>query len=570
LALISLNLFNYTMSNQSIWQKSYEAGVPVAIDPQRVVPLVEYLTATAQSHPEASAFTNFGTTIEYAELDRLSRKFSSGLAKLFQLNPKDRVAIMLPNVLQYPVAMFGILRAGMTVVNVNPLYTQRELRGQLQDSGARAIIVLENFASVLEQVIEDTVVEHVIVARVGDCLPPVKGTLVNAVLKHVKKAVPAWHIPNAVRYPDFMTAAAGHPQQDYSSQLDDVAFLQYTGGTTGLSKGAILTHRNVSSNVQQGLAWCAGRFDAGNDVAITALPLYHIFALTANLLFMVATAGHCVLITNPRDIKGFVKELRYWQMTYITGVNTLYQALLNAPDIERIDFSKLKIALGAGMAVTKPVARRWFELTDKPLLEVYGLSETSPAVCMNRLDLEEFNGFIGLPIPSTDVRIASDAGEPLAIREQGELCVKGPQVMQGYWQNAEATRGAFTPDGFFRTGDIATMDEQGYIKLHDRKKDMILVSGFNVYPNEIEDIVSEHPGVQEVAAVGVIDQKSGQRVKLYVVKGDSDLDQERLIEWCQQNMTNYKVPTEVEFRDELPKSAVGKILRRALRPVDTG
>ncbi len=558
------------MSNQPVWHTSYEAGVPAAIDPHRVVPLVDYLTTTAESFPEASAFTSFGSTIKYAQLDRLSREFSSGLSNQFHLNPADRVAIMLPNVLQYPVAMFGILRAGMTVVNINPLYTERELRSQLQDSGARAIIVLENFASVLEKVIADTSVEHVIVARVGDCLSPVKGALLNTVLKHLKKAVPAWNIPNAVRYKDFMAATAGQHNQDYSIELDDVAFLQYTGGTTGLSKAAILTHRNVSSNVQQGLAWCAGRFGAGGDVAITALPLYHIFALTANLLFMVATAGHCVLITNPRDIKGFVKELQRWQMTYITGVNTLYQALLNAPGIERIDLSKLKIALGAGMAVTRPVARSWFELTGRPLLEVYGLSETSPAVCMNRLDLEEFNGFIGLPIPSTDVRIASDTGEPLGIGEQGELCVKGPQVMQGYWQNSDATRSAFTDDGFFRTGDIATMDEQGYIKLHDRKKDMILVSGFNVYPNEIEDIVSEHPGIMEVAAVGVEDQKSGERVKLYVVKADADLDQNSLIEWCQQNMTSYKVPKEVEFMDELPKSAVGKILRRALRPAGSG
>ena len=557
------------MSNQSIWQSSYEAGVPNTIDQDSVVPLVDYLTTTANRHPGAPAFTNFGTTMSYAELDSLSRVFSSGLRNQFHLDPADRVAIMLPNVLQFPVALFGILRAGMTVVNVNPLYTARELRNQLQDSGARAIVILENFAHVLEQVIDDTSIEQVIVTRVGDCLSPLKGALLNAVLKHVKKAVPPWRIDNAVRYPDFIVSATALPQQDHPCALDDIAFLQYTGGTTGISKGAVLTHRNVSSNVQQGLAWCAGRFEDGNDVAITALPLYHIFALTANLLFMVATAGHCVLITNPRDMRGFVKELRQWQMTYITGVNTLYQALLNAPGIERVDFSKLKIALGAGMAVTKPVARRWFERTDKPLLEVYGLSETSPAVCMNRLDLDAYNGFIGLPIPSTDVRIADEAGAPLPNGEQGELCVNGPQVMQGYWQNDEATRGAFTADGYFRTGDIATMDEQGYVKLHDRKKDMILVSGFNVYPNEIEDVVSEHSGVLEVAAIGMEDAKSGERVKLFVVKSRGDLEQAELIEWCQQNLTSYKVPKEVVFMDELPKSAVGKILRRALRDTDT-
>ncbi|MGI9319426.1 MAG: AMP-binding protein [bacterium] len=556
------------MTKQFFWQSNYEAGVPVEIDQQRVVPLVDYLTTTAEAHPEAAAFTNFGSSMSYAELDQKSRAFGTGLTELLRLAPADRVAIMLPNLLQYPVALFGILRAGMTVVNVNPLYTPRELRNQLKDSGARAIIVLENFACVLEQVIEDTSIEKVIVTRVGDCLSPIKGVLINAVLKHLKKAVPDWRITGAMLYPEFMAAAAGHSQQDYPSQLDDIAFLQYTGGTTGISKGAVLTHRNVSSNVQQGLAWCAGRFEAGNDVAITALPLYHIFALTANLLFMVAAAGHCVLITNPRDFKGFVRELRRWQMTYITGVNTLYLALLNAPGIDKVDFSKLKIALGAGMAVTRPVARRWFELTKKPLLEVYGLSETSPAVCMNRLDLEVFNGFIGLPIPSTDIKIVDEAGQPLAIGEQGELCIKGPQVMQGYWQNPEATHSVFTTDHFFRTGDIATIDSQGYIKLHDRKKDMILVSGFNVYPNDIEDVVSEHPSVLEVAAVGIDDPKSGERVKLFVVKKDADIDQDILIAWCKQNMTSYKVPKEITFMDQLPKSAVGKILRRSLRDTE--
>jgi long-chain acyl-CoA synthetase len=534
------------------------------------VPLVDYLTNTAATHPDAPALSNFGTSISYIELDHLSRVFAAGLPGMFSLNPGDRVAIMLPNIIQFPVALFGILRVGMTVVNVNPQYTQRELSYQLKNSGARAIVVLENFAGVLQKAIGDTEVEHVIVARVGDCLSPIKGALINAVLKHVKKAVPSWHLPNAIRYRDYMATNGKRPQQDHDCQLDDIAFLQYTGGTTGKSKGAVLTHRNVSSNVQQGLAWCAGRFDSGYDVAITALPLYHIFALTANLLFMAATGGNCVLITNPRDLKSLVKELSRWQMTYITGVNTLYAALLNAPGIERVDFSQLKIALGAGMAVTKPVARGWTEVTGKPLLEVYGLSETSPAVCMNRLDLKAFNGFIGLPIPSTDVQIIDQEGNRLALEEQGELCVKGPQVMQGYWRDTEATESVFTADGYFCTGDIATINQEGYIKLLDRKKDMILVSGFNVYPNEIEDVVSEHPGILEVAAVGFNDAKSGERVKLFVVKKDENLDQDTLLEWCRHNMTSYKVPKEITFMYALPKSTVGKILRRALRPRDSG
>ncbi len=553
------------MQQERFWQSSYEPGVPGEIDPDKVVPLVDYLTHTANNYPEAIAFSSFGRQINYRDFEKQTKVFAAGLVARFGLSPGDRVAIMLPNVIQFPVALYGILRAGMVAVNVNPLYTPRELRHQLVDSESKAIVVLENFAHVLEQVIDDTQVENVVVSKVGDCLPTAKGFVINSVLKYVKKMVPSWNIPTAVLYKQFIEEHQNTPQNDHTINIDDLAFLQYTGGTTGVSKGVELTHRNVSSNVQQGLGWCLDRFQPGEDVAITALPLYHIFALTANLLFMVAVAGNCVLITNPRDFKGFVKELKKWQMTYITGVNTLYAALLNTEGFDQVDFSKLKLTLGAGMAVTSPVARDWIALTGKPLVEVYGLSETSPAVCMNRLDLEEYNGFIGLPIASTDLIIADDDGNPVPLGEQGELCVRGPQVTKGYWRRPEETSSSFTQDGFFRTGDYATMNEEGYVKILDRKKDMILVSGFNVYPNEIEDVVSDHPGVLEVAAVGIDDEKSGERVKLYVCKKDDALTEDTLISWCRENMTSYKVPKEVEFRSELPKSTVGKILRRELR-----
>lgn len=555
------------MTTKHSWHQTYEPGVPANIDKKKIVPLVDYLRHTATGHGKSPAFTNFGATVDFNLLEEQSRVMSAGLQSL-GLQPIDRVAVMLPNVIQFPVALFGILRSGMTVVNVNPLYTPRELRHQLVDSGATAIIILENFAHVLEQVIADTGVQHVIVTRVGDHMSWAKAALLNNVLKYIKKMVPAWNIPGAHRYKPFLAQHQASQQQDYDNKLEDIAFLQYTGGTTGLSKGAVLTHRNVSANIQQGLAWCTERFKTGEEIGITALPLYHIFSLTANLMFMVATAGHSILITNPRDFKGFVKELRKWKFTYISGVNTLYAALMNTPGFEQIDFSALKITFGGGMAVTQPVARRWKKLTGKPLIQVYGLSETSPAVCMNRLDLPEFNGFVGLPVPSTDVIIANDDGQPVDIEEEGELCVKGPQVMPGYWQNEEETAKVFTEDGYFRTGDVAKINQQGYIKILDRKKDMILVSGFNVYPNEIEDVVSEHEGVLEVAAVGIKDEHSGERVKLYVVRKEAGLTEEALIAWCRDNMTNYKVPRAVAFFEELPKSNVGKILRRELRGPD--
>ncbi len=553
------------MTQNRFWQSSYEPGVPTEIDPEKVVPLVDYLTQTAANYPTAIAFSNFGHQLNYRDFEQQSKQFAAGLVSRYGLSAGDRVAVMLPNLIQYPIAVYGILRAGMVVVNVNPLYTPRELKHQLVDSQSKAIVVLENFAHVLEQVITETQIEKTIVARAGDCLPKVKGFLINAVLKYVKKAIPSWSIPDAESYLSFMAKNQGQTLKEESIDLDTIAFLQYTGGTTGVPKGVELTHRNVSSNVQQGLGWCLGRFKHGKEVAITALPLYHIFSLTANLMFMVAVGGNCVLITNPRDFKGFIKELRNWKMTYITGVNTLYAALLNTEGFNKVDFSELKLTMGAGMAVTSPVARDWIALTGKPLVEVYGLSETSPAVCMNRLDLEDYNGFIGLPIASTDLIIADDDGNPVPVGEQGELCVKGPQVTKGYWQRPDETAKAFTQDGYYRTGDYATINEQGYVKILDRKKDMIIVSGFNVYPNEIEDVVSGHPGVLEVAAVGIEDDKSGERVKIFVCKKQPDLSEEDLISWCRERMTSYKLPKEVEFRDELPKSTVGKILRRSLR-----
>ena len=551
------------------WQQYYEAGVPKGIDFSKVVPLTHYLAISASDYPESPALTNFGCSLSYRELDIQSRAFAAGLVEGFGLDRGDRVAIMLPNLLQFPIAFFGILRAGMVVVNVNPLYAARELEHQLIDSGAKAIIVLENFAHVLEKVIEATSVEKVIVTRAGDCLPALKGILINTLLKYVKKSVPPWALNNSISYKAFIQRYSSTPWRDAPITLDDIALLQYTGGTTGRAKGAVLSHGNIGANIQQGLSWCNTRFRHGAEIAITALPLYHIFALTANLMFMVATAGNCVLITNPRDFTGFVKELRKWKMTYITGVNTLYAALMETSGFEKVDFSELKIAMGAGMAVTKPIAKRWHAVTGKPLLEVYGLSETSPAVCLNRLDLEEYNGYVGLPIPDTDIKVIDENEKELGPDEEGELCVKGPQVMQGYWRSEEETRAVFTKDGFFKTGDYALINPQGYVKILDRKKDMILVSGFNVYPNEIEDVVADHPDVLQVAAIGIEDKKSGQRVKLYVTprtgSENPPLTEERLIQWCRQNMAHYKVPKEVEFKERLPLSNVGKILRRELR-----
>jgi long-chain acyl-CoA synthetase len=476
-----------------------------------------------------------------------------------------RVAVMMPNCLQYPVCVFGILGAGHVVVNVNPLYTPRELEHQLKDSGAEAIVILENFAHVLQQVIANTAVKHVVVAALGDLIGA-KGWIVNLVVRHGKKLVPRWAIPGALRFNAVLAEGGRLVRKNVAVGHEDIAFLQYTGGTTGISKGAVLTHGNILANLEQAVAWIKPWVrEEQPQVIITALPLYHILSLTANSLLMMKAGGCNILITNPRDIPAFVKELRKHRFTMITGVNTLFNALMNHPDFTRIDFSSLRVALGGGMAVQKAVADRWKKLTGCTLIEAYGLSETSPAVTINPLDLGDYNGSIGLPIPSTEVMLRGDDGKEVPLGSPGELCVRGPQVMRGYWNNPSETAKVLGADGFLATGDIATMDEKGYVRIVDRKKDMLLVSGFNVYPNEIEAVVAMHPGVLEHAVIGVPDEHSGEVPKLFVVRKDPSLTEEDLRRHCEANLTGYKRPKYIEFRKELPKTPVGKILRRALR-----
>jgi long-chain acyl-CoA synthetase len=505
-----------------------------------------------------------GTTITFADLERLSRAFGAwlqakGLAK------GSRVAVMMPNCLQYPVCVFGILRAGYIVVNVNPLYTPRELEQQLRDSGAEAIVVLENFAHVLQQVIARTSVKHVVVAALGDLLG-VKGAIVNFVLRYVKRLVPAWEIAGAVRFGAMTAQGSGLELGRIAIGHDDVAFLQYTGGTTGVSKGATLSHGNILANLEQAAAWLKPFVNEDEPQAIiTALPLYHILSLTANCLLMMKAGGCNILITNPRDIPSFVKEMRKHPFTMFTGVNTLFNALMNHPHFRKIDFSRLRVALGGGMAVQKAVADRWKKMTGCTLVEAYGLSETSPAVTINPLDLKDYNGSIGLPIPSTEVALRGEDGKEVPLGSPGELCVRGPQVMQGYWNNPAETARVLGADGFLATGDIGVMDEKGYVRIVDRKKDMLLVSGFNVYPNEIEAVVVMHPGVLECAVIGVPDEHSGEVPKLFVVKRDPALTEDAVRRHCEANLTGYKRPKYIEFRTELPKTNVGKILRRALR-----
>ena len=553
------------MSTQRPWLASYPPGVPATIDVNAYRSLADVLESACERFHHRPAFSNMGTTLTYADVDRLSRAFASYLRNDLKLEPGDRVAIMLPNVLQYPIAIFGVLRAGLTVVNTNPMYTARELRHQLHDAGASAIIVLDNFASTLAEVLHDTPVRHVLTTGLGDLLGFPKSHVVNFMLRHVKKLVPPYSIPHAVRFKAALAAGARRAPPKVEISHDDIAFLQYTGGTTGVAKGAMLTHGNMVANMQQSSAWLGKTAREGEDVIITAIPLYHIFALTANCLVFMKFGGLNHLITNPRDMAGFVKILRGIRFTAITGVNTLFNGLLNTPGFDRLDFSALRLTLGGGMAVQRAVAERWKKLTGVTLVEAYGLTETSPAACMNPLDLPEYNGAIGLPISSTDASIQDDNGHVLALGETGELCIKGPQVMKGYWQRPEETAKVLTADGWLHTGDIAKMDEKGYFYIVDRKKDMILVSGFNVYPNEIEDVVAQCPGVLEVAAVGVPDEKSGEAVKIVVVKKDPGLTAEKLKEHCRANLTGYKLPKHLEFRDALPKTNVGKILRRELR-----
>jgi long-chain acyl-CoA synthetase len=505
-------------------------------------------------------------TLRYREVDRLSRDFGAYLQGL-GLGKGERVAIMMPNTLQYPVALFGALRAGLTVVNVNPLYTPRELEHQLIDSGAAAIVIIENFAHTLQEVVGKTAVKTVITTQLGDLFPFFKRVLVNAVVKYVKKMVPAWSIPGATPFRQALSEGAARTLVDVPLNHGDLAFLQYTGGTTGVAKGAMLTHGNIVANLQQASAWLDSVSKPGEETIITALPLYHIFSLTVNGLTFMKAGGHNILITNPRDMPGFVKELGKVKFTAITGVNTLFNGLLHTPGFDRLDFSTLKLSVAGGMAAQRAVAESWRKVTGTALIEGYGLTETSPLAAANPLTLKEFNGSIGLPLPSTDLSIRDDEGRELGIGKDavGEICIRGPQVMRGYWNRPDETAKVMFDGGYLRTGDIGYMDEQGYTRIVDRKKDMILVSGFNVYPNEIEDVAALHPGVLEAAAVGVSDEKTGEAVKLVVVKKDPALTVEALIEHCRQHLTSYKVPRRVEFRAELPKTNVGKILRRLLR-----
>ena len=555
---------------EKIWLKEYPPGVPAEIDAREFSSLKDILEKSCQRFGELPAYSNMGVTLRYRDIDRLSRDFAAFLHGL-GLGKGDRVALMMPNILQYPVALFGVLRAGMVVVNVNPLYTARELEHQLSDSGAAAIVIVENFAHTLQDVLDKTPVKTVVMTRLGDLFPWPKRLLVNFAVKHIKKLVPAWAIPGAISFDSALKAGAGQALRDVSLAHDDLAFLQYTGGTTGVAKGAMLSHGNLVGNLQQTSAWLSPFSKPAEETIITALPLYHIFSLTANCLTFMKVGGHNVLITNPRDLSGLVKELGKLRFTVITGVNTLFNALLHAPGFDRLDFGALKFSLGGGMAVQRAVAEHWKQLTGAPLIEAYGLTETSPAVCINPLDLADYNGSIGLPIPSTELSIRDDENREKGIGQDqvGEICVRGPQVMRGYWNRPDETAKVLTEDGFLRTGDIGYMDERGYTRIVDRKKDLILVSGFNVYPNEIEDVVALHPGVLEVAAVGVPDEKSGEAVKIVVVKKDPALTAEALIAHCRQHLTGYKVPRRVEFRKELPKTNVGKILRRMLRDTET-
>jgi long-chain acyl-CoA synthetase len=553
------------MSQERPWFKSYPQGVPHEVDLDEYRSIVSVLDTAIEKFRDRPAFTNFGKALTYGEIDTLSRRFAAYLLGELKLKKGDRVAIMMPNCLQYPIAIFGVLRAGLTVVNVNPMYTPRELKHQLNDSGAVVLLVVDNFGKTVQEAMTGTPLKHVITTGLGDLVGFPKGTVINFVLKYVKKLIPDYDIPGTVRFKDTLTLGQLHTLPEVEIDPDDIAFLQYTGGTTGVSKGAMLTHRNLVANMQQAGVWIGNGLDYGNEVIITALPLYHIFALTANCLVFMKLGGLNHLISNPRDMPGFVKELQGTRFTAITGVNTLFNGLLNTPGFDKVDFSSLKLTLGGGMAVQRAVAERWKKVTGVPLIEAYGLTETSPAACINPMDLKEYNGAIGLPVPSTDICLKDDDGNLVPLGEVGELCVKGPQVMKGYWQRPEETAKVIDDDGWLHTGDMAKMDAEGFFYIVDRKKDMILVSGFNVYPNEVEDVIAGLDGVLEVAAIGIPDEKSGEAVKVFVVKKDPSLTEDRIKAYCRDNLTGYKQPRHIEFRTELPKTNVGKILRKELR-----
>ncbi|MCZ4249871.1 long-chain-fatty-acid--CoA ligase FadD [Pseudoalteromonas shioyasakiensis] len=548
---------------EKIWLKRYPEGMPETIDPEHYHSLLDLFEKSFADYSDLPAFTNMGKVLTYSELDSATKRVASYIQNDLGLKKGDKVAVMMPNLLQTPVTILGILRAGCVVVNVNPLYTVRELEHQLNDSESSAIFILANFADTLEKALPKTNVKHIVVTQVGDMVGGLKKHIVNFVVKHVKKMVPSYSLPNVIKFADTLAGnEASYKKPDVD--LNDLAFLQYTGGTTGVSKGAMLSHGNMVGNLEQVSGCLDNVLDRGKEVVITALPLYHIFALTANCLTFMKYGGLNVLITNPRDMPGFVKELAQHKFTAVTGVNTLFNGLLNTPGFAKLDFSSLKMSLGGGMAVQRPVAEKWQAVTKTKLMEGYGLTECAPLVTVSPYDLEGYNGSIGLPAPSTDIKLMLENGEEAAKGEPGELWVKGPQVMQGYYNRPDATAECLK-DGWFATGDIATYDDEGFFYIVDRKKDMIIVSGFNVFPNEIEEVVAMHDGVLEVAAIGIPHEVSGEQVKVFVVKKDQSLTEKDIIKHCRDNLTNYKVPKLVEFRDELPKTNVGKILRRALK-----
>ncbi len=551
------------------WLSSYPEGVPEFADIDAYNSIVEVMEESVEKFRDNVAFVSMGASITFGELDEQSKAFAAWIQASGKFQKGDRIAVMMPNLLQYPITVFGILRAGLVVVNTNPLYTRRELQHQLEDSGAKGIVIVENFAHTLERTLKHVNPEVIITTRVGDMLGFPKSLIVNTVVKYVKKMVPAFSLPGSISFNDVLKQGAGKQPEKISLTHGDLAFLQYTGGTTGVAKGAMLSHGNMVANMQQAHHWLApSNVEEGKEIIITALPLYHIFALTANCLVYAKMGATNILILNPRDLPAFVKELGKYKFTAVTGVNTLFNALLNTDGFDKLDFSSLKITLGGGMAVQKSVAEEWKEVTGCPLIEAYGLTETSPAACMNPITATDYNGAIGLPISSTEACVKDEDGNMMPVGERGELCIRGPQVMQGYWQREEATAKTIDSDNWLHTGDVAIMDEHGYFTIVDRLKDMILVSGFNVYPNEIENVLVSHPGILEVGAIGKPDEHSGEVVKVFIVAKDKSLTEDDVKQFCRENFTGYKRPKEISFVEELPKSNVGKILRRELREQD--
>ena len=550
---------------EKVWLKHYPAGVPAEIDLTEYASLADFFARGAALWSDKVAYVNMGVELTYRQVDLLSARFASYLQGTLGLPKGTRIALMMPNLLQYPVCMFAALRAGYTVVNCNPLYTPRELESQLKDSGAEAIVILENFAHTLQAIVEHTQIKHVVVTSLGDMLGSLKGSLVDFMVKRVKKMVPAWKLPQSIRLSQAMKLGSSQKLQPVDVTRDDLAFLQYTGGTTGVAKGAMLTHGNILANLLQAHVWIGSNLRRGNETIVTALPLYHIFSLTANCFVFFMVGARNLLITNPRDINGFVKELGKYKWSVISGVNTLFNALLHHPKFAKLDFSDLRLALSGGMSLQKSVADKWREVTGHTLIEAYGLTEASPAVCCCPIDQTEYNGSIGQPLPSTTISLRDEDGREVPPGQAGELCMQGPQMMKGYWNAPEDTAQVMTADGYLRTGDVALIDERGFVRIVDRKKDTILVSGFNVYPNEVEDIIAMHPDVAEVAVIGIPSEHSGEAVKVFVVRKQGTLNEKELIAHCRKSLTGYKVPHFVEFRDNLPKTNVGKILRRALR-----